>query len=253
MQMMLQPNVSLKSNRFSSGSCVKIKLLGTCHIELGHDSYRVALPKLLIRTPAGSSAEMELGGYLSIDCAATGLSLIVSFKENTAVKGQVARQLGPRRIAIAHISGKWSDQILVQCPAKQANDSPLEGLLFNCHENDGSIMRHFNPESPGAMQLAGLWSCLNYAMHCSQDVSGVLNLPSSQGAAGLPAKKGKQSMGWIKKVTETQANRAEHDKKPVPGERPPCIQVITDGQVHSELYTDGCPRVKLKVDGSSLV
>ena len=30
-------------------------------------------------------------------------------------------------IPIAHISGKWSDQILVQCPAKQANDSPLEG------------------------------------------------------------------------------------------------------------------------------
>ncbi len=51
----------------------------------------------------------------------------MSFKDNTAVKGQVARQLGPRRIAIAHISGKWSDQILVQCPAKQANDSSLEG------------------------------------------------------------------------------------------------------------------------------
>ena len=51
----------------------------------------------------------------------------MSFKDNSAVKGQVARQLGPRRIPIAHISGKWSDQILVQCPAKQANDSPLEG------------------------------------------------------------------------------------------------------------------------------
>lgn len=51
----------------------------------------------------------------------------MSFKDNTAVKGQVARQLGSRRIPIAHISGKWSDQILVQCSAKQANDSPLEG------------------------------------------------------------------------------------------------------------------------------
>jgi len=64
MQMVLQPAVSLKSNRFSSGSYVKIKLPGTCNIELGHDSYRVALPKLLIRSPTGSSAEMELGGKL---------------------------------------------------------------------------------------------------------------------------------------------------------------------------------------------
>jgi len=59
-----QPAVSLKSNRFSSGSYVKIKLPGTCNIELGHDSYRVALPKLLIRSPTGSSAAMELGGKL---------------------------------------------------------------------------------------------------------------------------------------------------------------------------------------------
>ncbi len=51
----------------------------------------------------------------------------MSFKDNTAVKGQVSRQLGPRRIPIVHISGKWSDQIMVQCPTKQANDSPLEG------------------------------------------------------------------------------------------------------------------------------
>ena len=70
-----------------------------------------------------------------------------------------------------------------------------------------------------------------------------------QGAAGLPAEKGKQSKGWFKKGTELQANRAEQDKGPVPGERPPCIQVITHGQVHSELYTDGCPRAKLRVDG----
>lgn len=63
-QMVLQPAVSLKSNRFSSGSHVKIKLPGTCNIELGHDSYRVLLPKLLIRNPTGSSAEMELRGKL---------------------------------------------------------------------------------------------------------------------------------------------------------------------------------------------
>ena len=61
-QMVLQPAVSLKSNRFSSSCYVKIKLPGTCNIELGHDSYRVFLPKLLIRNPTGSSAEMELGG-----------------------------------------------------------------------------------------------------------------------------------------------------------------------------------------------
>ncbi|DBB07867.1 TPA: hypothetical protein ACH3X3_009267 [Trebouxia sp. C0006] len=248
--MVLQPAVSLKSNRFSSGSHVKIKLPGTCNIELGHDSYRVLLPKLLIRNPTGSSAEMELGGYLSIDCAATGLSLIMSFKDNTAVKGQVSRQLGPRRIPIAQISGKWSEQILVQCPAKQTNDSPLEGLLFDCQEYGGPIMRHIDPHSPGPMQLAGLWSCLYYAMHCSQDVSAVLNLPSSQGAAGVPAEKGRQSKGWFKKAAEPQAKRAEQDKGPVPEERPPCIQVITHGPVHSELNTDGCLRAKLRVDGT---
>ena len=63
-QMVLQPAVSLKSNRFSSGAYVKIKLPGTCNIELGHDSYKVTLPKLLIRNPTGSSAETELGGKL---------------------------------------------------------------------------------------------------------------------------------------------------------------------------------------------
>jgi len=63
-QMVLQPAVSLKSNRFSSGSYVKFKLPGTCNIGLGHDSYRVILPKLLMRSPTGSSAEMELGGKL---------------------------------------------------------------------------------------------------------------------------------------------------------------------------------------------
>ena len=63
-QMVLQPAASLKSNRFSSGSYVKIKLPCTCNIDLGHDSYRVLLPKLLIRNPTGSSAEMELGGKL---------------------------------------------------------------------------------------------------------------------------------------------------------------------------------------------
>jgi len=62
----------------------------------------------------------------------------MSFKDKTAVKGEVARQLGPRCIAIAHISGKWSDQILVQCPAKQANDSSLEG--------EGSFTRFSLPE-----------------------------------------------------------------------------------------------------------
>ena len=80
-----------------------------------------------VETAPVSRAWFDCAGYLSIDCAATGLSLIMSFKDNTAVKGQVSRQLGPRRIPIAQISGKWSEQILVQCPAKQTNDSPLEG------------------------------------------------------------------------------------------------------------------------------
>ncbi|DBA67312.1 TPA: hypothetical protein ACH3X2_001612 [Trebouxia sp. C0005] len=235
--MVLQPAVSLKSNRFTSSFYVKIKLPGTCNIELGYDSYRVVLPKLLIRSPTGSSAEIKLGGYLSIDCAATGLNLIMSFKDNTAVKGQVARQLGSRRIPIAHISGKWSDQILVQCSAKQANDSPLEGLLFDCHEYGGPIMRHINPQSPGPMQLAGLWSCLYYAMHCSQTVRDVLNLPSSQGAAGPPTEKAKQSRSWFKKGTELQSNRAEQDKESAPGDRPPCIQAESNNgrQLHFAL------------------
>ncbi len=69
-----------------------------------------------------------------------------------------------------------------------------------------------------------------------------------QGAAGLPAEKGKQFKGWFKKGTESQANRAEQVKGPVPGERPPCIQVIKHGQVHSALYTDGCRCAKLSVD-----
>ncbi len=70
-----------------------------------------------------------------------------------------------------------------------------------------------------------------------------------QGAASLPAEKGKQFKGWFKKGTEQQANRAEQDKGPVPGESCPCIQVITHGQVHSELYTDSCLCAKLRVDG----
>lgn len=71
-----------------------------------------------------------------------------------------------------------------------------------------------------------------------------------QGAAGVPAEKGRQSKGWFKKATEPQAKRAEQDKGPVPEERPPCIQVITHGPVHSELNTDGCLRAKLRVDGT---
>lgn len=62
MQMMLQPTVSLQSNRFSSSKYAKIRLPGKCSLELGVDSYSISMPELLIKGTVGSSFETDLGG-----------------------------------------------------------------------------------------------------------------------------------------------------------------------------------------------
>lgn len=62
MQTMLKPAVSVKSNRFSGSKHIKIKLPGTCTIELAEDGYTISLPDLLIKTPTSPSSEMEFAG-----------------------------------------------------------------------------------------------------------------------------------------------------------------------------------------------
>lgn len=62
MQMILQPTVSLKSSRFSSNNNIKVKLLGTCSVQLAEDTYNITLPKLLLKSPTGLSTQVELAG-----------------------------------------------------------------------------------------------------------------------------------------------------------------------------------------------
>ena len=64
MQMVLQPTVSLQSSRFSSSKYAKIRLPGKCSIELGGDSYSIAMPELFIKGMMGSFFETDLGGEL---------------------------------------------------------------------------------------------------------------------------------------------------------------------------------------------
>ena len=77
---------------------------------------------------AGIFGYAPIAGSLSIACAATGLSLTLGFKDSAVVEGQVEKQLGPRCVALAHISGRWTEQILVQSAAKQAHELPLQGV-----------------------------------------------------------------------------------------------------------------------------
>ena len=62
MQMILQPTVSLKSNRFSSSKHSKVRLLGACSVQLASNAYTITLPKLLLRGLTGPSTQVELAG-----------------------------------------------------------------------------------------------------------------------------------------------------------------------------------------------
>ena len=62
MQMILQPVVSLKTNRFSSSKYIKIKLPGSCSVQLAGEVYSFTLPKLLIKNLSEASADIELAG-----------------------------------------------------------------------------------------------------------------------------------------------------------------------------------------------
>ena len=63
-QMVLQPTVSLRSQRFSSSKHMKIKLPGSCQVHLADEAYSVTLPKVLIRNLSEPSADTELAGEL---------------------------------------------------------------------------------------------------------------------------------------------------------------------------------------------
>ena len=88
---------------------------------------------------AGMTGYAPTAGNLSIACAATGLSLTLSFKDNCAIAGQVVKQLGKRHAAIAHISGRWTEQILVQSAARQGPDLPLQGVAASSNESAAKI------------------------------------------------------------------------------------------------------------------
>lgn len=61
-QMVLQPTVSLRSQRFSSSKHMKIKLPGSCQVQLEEEEYTVTFPKVLIRNLSAPSADTELAG-----------------------------------------------------------------------------------------------------------------------------------------------------------------------------------------------
>ena len=66
-------------------------------------------------------------GALTIACAASNLRLTLSFKTNCAVEGQITKQPGNKRSVLADITGLWSDQVHVRCPAHHPNHPDLEG------------------------------------------------------------------------------------------------------------------------------
>ena len=64
MQMILQPVVTLRSHRFSSSKHMKIKLPGSCSVQLADEVYNFTLPKLLIKNLSEASPNIELAGEL---------------------------------------------------------------------------------------------------------------------------------------------------------------------------------------------
>lgn len=62
LQMLLQPTVSLKSQRFSSSKRIEIKLPGSCTAQLADEAYSITLPKVLITNLHEPLASMELAG-----------------------------------------------------------------------------------------------------------------------------------------------------------------------------------------------
>ena len=66
-------------------------------------------------------------GCLTISCAITSLSVVLKFKDNKVVDGQLLRQSGSRRLPLAQISGLWSEQLHVHSLPKQSSQAALEG------------------------------------------------------------------------------------------------------------------------------
>lgn len=64
LQMILQPVVSLKSHRLTSSKHMKIKLPGSCSVQLilADEVYIFTLPKLLMKNLGEASANVELAG-----------------------------------------------------------------------------------------------------------------------------------------------------------------------------------------------
>ncbi|KAL3139726.1 hypothetical protein ABBQ38_004031 [Trebouxia sp. C0009 RCD-2024] len=215
-QMVLQPTVSLRSQRFSSSKYVKIKLPGSCQVQLAEEVYTVTLPKVLIRNLSEPSADTELAGCLSISCAATGLSLVLKFKDKKAVEGQLLQHTGPRRHPLARVWGFWSGQIQVHSPPTRLHEPAQEGLLFDCEEHGGSVAGSINLRAAEPMHMAALWSCIYDAMSCNKEISSILNPKAG-------AKK------EAKSSNRTKLAEGSDDVRPLqPDQRPPCIQAEHD-------------------------
>ena len=84
-------------------------------------------------------------GCLTISCAATGFSLELKFKDETAVEGQLFRHTGSRRHTVALVSGFWSTQIHVHSPSRHSHQPAREGEPAQL-QNDDLMQRNAIPQ-----------------------------------------------------------------------------------------------------------